>query len=159
MCSICANSVDVSTNAKVVERATGADAIPLTMVKIMTLECHVALEVNAIPSSQHAYNSPQLHVFLEGRAFLLVWEGIVLYSASLRSGVEHEHLRFDISASRFSNARVGSCDGLSRAGPSSSQHSNEPKAFTIKRKWRLRKFPLCSSSMMTPTCVHQYKAY
>jgi hypothetical protein len=59
-------------NANVVERATGAAVIPPTMVKIMTLECHAPLEVNAIPSSTAHVNSPQHHVFLQGRAFLLI---------------------------------------------------------------------------------------
>jgi len=56
------------------ERATAAAVITPTIVKIVTLECHAPMEVNAIPSSLHAYNSPQHHVFLRRRAFLLVWQ-------------------------------------------------------------------------------------
>src|SRR5215813_4889791 len=84
------------------------------MVKIMTLECHAPSEVNAIPSSTARVQQPSAsHVPARQSLSAGLARG-VLYSASLCSGVEqHEHLRFDISAFRFSNATVCPCDGLS----------------------------------------------
>src|SRR5215471_21597630 len=63
-----------------VERATGAGVIPPTMVKIMTLERHAPLEVNAIPSSPHAYNSPQHHVLCKAEPFCWFGKGSALLS-------------------------------------------------------------------------------
>ena len=121
-------------NANVVERATGAAVIPPTMVKIMTLECHAPLEVKATPSSTARAQQPSASRVAARQGLSAGLARGVLYLASSSSGMEqHEHLRFDISALR--------------------------KAFTMKLKWRPRKFPLCSSSMMTPTYVRQYKAY
>jgi len=50
MCSICADGSDFATKHECVERATAAAVVPPTIVKIVTLECHVSLEGNTILS-------------------------------------------------------------------------------------------------------------
>ena len=105
---------DVSTKRGCRRESNWAAVIPPTMVKIMTLECHTSFEVNAFLYQLRAYNSPQHQMFLQGRAFLLVWQGECFTQPRDAAGVEqHEHLRFDISAFRSSNATACPCDALS----------------------------------------------
>src|SRR5215469_15337675 len=81
------------------------------MVKIMTLECHASLEVNAFLYQLHAYNSPQHHVFLQGRAFLLVWQGECFTQP--RYAVGWNSMNTCISISQHSDSVTLPCDGLS----------------------------------------------
>ena len=75
VCSICADGSDFAAKHDIVERATATAVVPPTMVKNMTLERH-APEGDAIPSSLHAYNSPQHHcVPARQSLFLVVWQG------------------------------------------------------------------------------------
>jgi hypothetical protein len=98
----------------VVERATAVAVVPPTIVKIMTLDCHAALEVNAIPSSTARVQQPSASRVPAMQSLSAGLAQGVLYSPSLCTGVEqHEHQRFDISVFRFSNATVCACDGLS----------------------------------------------